>query len=177
LFKKILKKIEMQARKENEGFDMQSGTHKPLVQIVFEKYDKDGSGFITDDELASMCYDLGHYFNEKEMAMALGRLDRNHDGKLSYDEFVPWWKQVNRFESFNLTPAQEQMLSNVVQYFKFFDTDQSGALNASEFVYLHADLIKNGFGHHLKGLEQDGDGQVNFNEYVGWLFSIGAIKG
>jgi calmodulin len=159
------------------------GTNKPLSRRVFDKHDEDKSGTISHSELRSLCYDLGHYLNDEELAMAVAKLDENGDGSICYNEFLVWWREVDRFEKFSLNEQQRAALSACIQYFRYFDRDCSGALTSDEFIHLHADLIKNGYGAYLSDanadlakLDSNGDGQVCFNEYVGWLVSIGAMQ-
>jgi Ca2+-binding EF-hand superfamily protein len=128
---------------------------------------------------------LGHNLTEEEEALALHRLDTNGDGSISYAEFAAWWREKDRFAKFNLTDGQQQAILQCIQYFRYFDRDCSGTLTADEFVHLHADLVRNGYGSHLSGdpqsdlasLDTGGDGTVNLYEYAEWLIKIGAISG
>jgi Ca2+-binding EF-hand superfamily protein len=127
---------------------------------------------------------LGHNLTEEEEALALHRLDTNGDGSISYAEFAAWWREKDRFAKFNLTDGQQQAMLQCIQYFRYFDRDNSGALTADEFVHLHADLVRNGYGPYLsqdahsdlKKLDHGLDGSVCLDEYVDWLVSIGALS-
>ena len=156
---------------------------KPLSRIVFEKYDADKSDSISRQELRKVCYDMGHPLSDEEEVMALGRLDTNGDGSISYSEFLAWWREKDRFAKFNLTDAQQTAILQCIQYFRYFDKDASGTLSADEFIHLHADLVRNGYGGYLSGnpeddlqtLDTEGDGTVSLFEYAEWLIKIGAI--
>jgi len=128
---------------------------KPLSRVVFDTYDSDKSGTINRAELKKVCYGLGHYLTEEEEAMALHRLDTNGDGTISYSEFAVWWREKDRFAEFDMTDTQRQAMLQCIQYFRYFDRDASGALSADEFVHLHADLVRNGYGAHLSGDPQE----------------------
>jgi Ca2+-binding EF-hand superfamily protein len=155
---------------------------KLVSQIVFEKHDADGSGFINAAELRSLCMDFGHYLSDEELSLAVKKLDVNGDGKITYSEFIQWWRQQDRFQLFKLDEQTSQVISAYINYYRYFDKDNSGSVDATEFRALHADLVKNGYGSYLTNADSDlakldtsGDGTVCFNEYIAWLVSIGAI--
>ena len=57
-------------------------------KLAFKKCDKDGSGFITIDEVEDMLNDCyGFPPLEEEVEMFMTRFDLNHDGKVSWEEF------------------------------------------------------------------------------------------
>ena len=55
----------------------------------FDKVDTDKSGFITSDEVENLLFDTyGFPPLEDEVKMFMNEFDINHDGKVSWDEFV-----------------------------------------------------------------------------------------
>ncbi len=46
-----------------------------LSRRVFNKYDKDGSGSIDQEEFRNMCYDMGHYLTPEETEIAFLQID------------------------------------------------------------------------------------------------------
>eukprot|EP01092_Planopodium_desertum_P006281 TRINITY_DN2600_c0_g1_i1.p1 TRINITY_DN2600_c0_g1~~TRINITY_DN2600_c0_g1_i1.p1 ORF type:complete len:166 (-),score=30.63 TRINITY_DN2600_c0_g1_i1:102-599(-) len=158
------------------------GPPPSLSKRVFSKYDKDGSGHVNSSEFKSMCYDLGHSLSEAELSIALKKVDHDGSGVITYPEFEKWWKTgTDRFSSLKLTPEEQQTLSVCINYFKYFDKDQSGTISAAEFKTLHADLIKNKLTTKpvekcLEELDKDRSGTVSFNEYVDWLVAIGSVR-
>mmetsp|Transcript_3877 Transcript_3877/g.5942 ORF Transcript_3877/g.5942 Transcript_3877/m.5942 type:complete len:176 (-) Transcript_3877:52-579(-) len=162
---------------------MQGPGYQPLSKVVFHKYDKDQSNSIDAKELKSACYDMGHYLSDEEIAAAVHKLDSDGNGTIDYEEFKTWWKGNGRFEKLVLDDAVQTSIKNCVAYFRYFDKDNSGDISADEFRDLHKDLVKNGYGAHLSDeesdlttLDKDGDGQIDFNEYISWLVKIGTIK-
>eukprot|EP00747_Dinoflagellata_sp_TGD_P146976 gnl/TRDRNA2_/TRDRNA2_176747_c0_seq27.p1 gnl/TRDRNA2_/TRDRNA2_176747_c0~~gnl/TRDRNA2_/TRDRNA2_176747_c0_seq27.p1 ORF type:complete len:521 (+),score=112.15 gnl/TRDRNA2_/TRDRNA2_176747_c0_seq27:42-1565(+) len=59
--------------------------HDDLLKKAFNKFDADSSGFITIDNLRVV---LGESFSEQEIAKLIKELDENHDGQISYEEFI-----------------------------------------------------------------------------------------
>ena len=57
-------------------------------EAAFKKFDKDGSGFITPDEVEELLYHVyGFPPLEQEVKLFIEAFDLNADGKVSFDEF------------------------------------------------------------------------------------------
>ena len=62
---------------------------KPVSLIKFEKFDTDKDGNITKEQFRSLCYSLGHCFDQsEELDTAWTILDSNGNGVVSYNEFL-----------------------------------------------------------------------------------------
>jgi hypothetical protein len=61
-------------------------TGTPLSMRIFEKYDRDNSGYISTSEFQHMIEDHGLQLNAKEMEIAMLTLDYDGNGRISYDE-------------------------------------------------------------------------------------------
>ena len=68
--------------------------HKALVKRsgirkAFEKYDKDGNGYITNDEFRKVVEDkYSATLSSKEIKKLMKAADTNGDGKICYEEFL-----------------------------------------------------------------------------------------
>ena len=58
---------------------------------------------------------------------------RDGSGSITYDEFQKWWRTDNRFQNLQLSEDEMAVLTRCADYFKHFDRDHSGCLNAEEF--------------------------------------------
>eukprot|EP01090_Pellita_catalonica_P012195 TRINITY_DN2593_c0_g1_i2.p1 TRINITY_DN2593_c0_g1~~TRINITY_DN2593_c0_g1_i2.p1 ORF type:complete len:183 (+),score=41.57 TRINITY_DN2593_c0_g1_i2:360-908(+) len=150
------------------------GKRKPLSQIVFEKYDTDKSGSVDIHEFHGMCYDLGHFLTKKETDIALKVVDKDGSGKVELKEFTAWWKDSKRFDKFQKTPEEMEWVEKAVKEFRVFDKDSSGTVTADEFNQLCPKLKAQGLTDKdpdavLGDLDQDGSGEISFNEYIEWL--------
>lgn len=61
------------------------------VAAQFARFDTDNNGCLDPAELAKLCQALGATQSLNELESALFVLDKNADGKVSYEEFLDWW--------------------------------------------------------------------------------------
>jgi hypothetical protein len=61
------------------------------MRAKFQEADKDKSGYMDAQELAGVCCSLGTTLKKNELESALLLLDKNDDGKITFDEFRTWW--------------------------------------------------------------------------------------
>ncbi|XP_077987328.1 uncharacterized protein LOC144441933 [Glandiceps talaboti] len=62
------------------------------IREAFRVFDVDGNGYITLDELRHVMAILGQGLTDQDIDEKIGKCDTNDDGKLSYEEFVKFWK-------------------------------------------------------------------------------------
>ena len=108
------------------------------------------------------------------MAAAINQIDKNSDGKLTYDEFIQWWKLEDRFEKLKLSDENHAALTAASQFFHSFDHQHMGSISKQEFPNLYIELKDIGFqlGDLDEGMAEfdlDEDGFISFSEYVAWL--------
>merc|ERR1711904_540387 len=60
------------------------------VKACFQKFDLDGNGLISKDELFKVFKILDKSFIESDMDLMLNAADTNRDGKIDYEEFISW---------------------------------------------------------------------------------------
>uniref|UniRef100_A0A1I8G483 Calmodulin n=1 Tax=Macrostomum lignano TaxID=282301 RepID=A0A1I8G483_9PLAT len=59
---------------------------------IFQKFDKDGSGFIDEHELPQLMVEIGSKttYSPEQFRRWIAEHDANKDGKISYPEFLNW---------------------------------------------------------------------------------------
>ena len=72
---------------------------RKVAKEIFNRFDKDKSGFIEKDELRELLITVSKQLNlpiltEKEIEEGLKQLDNNNDGKLQFDEFLKFYEQL-----------------------------------------------------------------------------------
>lgn len=131
----------------------------------FAMFDKDGSGWISAEELKVMLTKFGDEPTDKEMKAILERIDQNGDGRITFDEFVVVHK--DRLGSGEYDETEEDMMNA----FKMLDTDGSGFIEVAELrEVLRAqgvdlDDLDESAASMLAEADEDGDGKIDFKEF------------
>lgn len=58
------------------------------LNLAFEFIDRNQDGYLDSRELRNVLADSGFYVTERELNGLINRLDRDRDGRISYNEFV-----------------------------------------------------------------------------------------
>ena len=164
----------------NPGF-LPGGAPKELSRVMFDKYDKDGSGNIDAAEFKFLVYDLGYFMNDTELKTGLEQIDSNGNGSIEYDEFKRWWSSTDRMEKLKLSDEQLGARQKAVEVFQAYDKERKGFIDTKTFPAFHyrlkdAGLTTLGPAECLKDLDSNGDGSIQFNEYMDWIMRVGTAK-
>jgi len=65
---------------------------RKLLTASFAAVDKDNSGSIELGELESLCKSIDYPIDAKEVTDLFNEIDTNHDGKISLNEFIAWYR-------------------------------------------------------------------------------------
>jgi hypothetical protein len=89
---------EVDARESEEKAEQELGAIRDVEECreVFEQFDADHSGYIDKAELATLAAHLGEVLDEEELEDALRAMDKSKDGRVTFDEFMAWWRAPNR---------------------------------------------------------------------------------
>jgi len=68
------------------------------IRETFTRYDADASGTVSYEELANLVKDLGVNLGPGQLQEAIDILDTDRSGQLEFDEFLPWFRQMNSQE-------------------------------------------------------------------------------
>ena len=143
--------------------------HKEEEISLFYKYDKDGSGQLSKEELVSLFQDDLGFTKEQSDAYSL-LLDKDGNNEVSFEEFSGWLKSGEQFKNIN-DKSRYARLKKAVDLFKSYDKDSSGFLDRNEFKTLFqnvggkpAKLDK-----ALAELDKDGNNRISFQEFLRWL--------
>jgi Ca2+-binding EF-hand superfamily protein len=81
--------MEVLQKFDTDGIVYQALHHRSSIRTTFQKYDQDGSGFITKDEMVEIIKDrTGIKVPEKHLERMMQDCDKNDDNKINYEEFV-----------------------------------------------------------------------------------------
>ena len=74
---------------DTEGLIYKALSERSSIRNDFTRYDTDGSGYITKDELVQIIKDrTGIKVPEKHLALMIKDVDENDDNQINYEEFV-----------------------------------------------------------------------------------------
>ncbi|CAD5210908.1 unnamed protein product [Bursaphelenchus okinawaensis] len=128
---------------------------------AFELFDKDGDGRVTAVELGIVMQSLGHTPTEQELIDMVNEIDEDGNGSIELEEFV---KMMSRKVKDTETEKELQ------EAFQVFDKDNDGYISAVELRFvmmnLGEDLSEDEVCEMIREADLDGDGKVNFTEFV-----------
>ncbi|KAM3306870.1 calmodulin-like protein 8 [Capsicum chacoense] len=125
-------------------------------------FDKNGDGCITIEELATVIRSLDQNPTEEELYNMISEVDNDHDnGIMEFNEFLNLISKKMKE-----TDIDEELK----EVFKVFDKDQNGYISATDLrhvmINLGEKLTDEEAEMMIKEADLDGDGQVNFDEFV-----------
>lgn len=132
------------------------------VQKVFERFDANGDGKISAEELAGVMKDLGSDVSPEELNSIMESIDTDKDGFINLQEFAGFCKGDGDADG-------DGGMKELREAFELYDENGDGLISAAE---LHKILSR--LGEHcavedcvgmIKSVDSDGDGSVSFEEF------------
>ncbi|XP_031098495.1 calmodulin-like protein 8 [Ipomoea triloba] len=137
-------------------------------QEAFSLFDKDGDGSITVEELATVIRSLDQNPTEEELQEMMNDVDTGNNGAIEFKEFLNALSK--RMED---TDSEEELK----EAFKVFDKDQNGYISANELrnvmISLGEKLTEEEADQMIREADLDGDGQVNYDDFVKMMMNVG----
>ncbi|KAL3343506.1 hypothetical protein AABB24_027172, partial [Solanum stoloniferum] len=132
------------------------------VQKVFQRFDTNGDGMISGDELSGVINALGSDTSPEEVARMMDEIDADRDGFISLKEFAEFCKG-------DINSVGDGGVKELREAFDLYDQDSNGLISAAE---LHQILNRLGEScsvqdctKMIKSVDSDGDGYVSFEEF------------
>ncbi|CAD8058402.1 unnamed protein product [Paramecium sonneborni] len=141
----------------------QMSTQKEIqdLQEEFQRLDENNDGFLSKDELLKgyLQIQTDHKLAEDEVERILQTIDINRSGQIDFSEFC--------MAAMN----QEKLLSvqRVEQAFKIFDQNGDGFISKKELEAVMGDLGDDVWNQILTDCDNNGDGQISYEEFVKML--------
>ncbi|KAF2909356.1 putative calmodulin-like protein 2 isoform X1 [Oryza sativa Japonica Group] len=128
---------------------------------AFNLFDKDGDGTITSKELGTVMGSLGQSPTEAELKKMVEEVDADGSGSIEFEEFLGLLARKLRD-----TGAED----DIREAFRVFDKDQNGFITPDELRHVMANLgdplSDDELADMLHEADSDGDGQINYNEFL-----------
>ncbi|KAH7681002.1 Non-specific serine/threonine protein kinase protein [Dioscorea alata] len=139
------------------------------LKELFKMIDTDNSGTITFDELKDGLRKVGSELMESEIQALMKAADIDNSGTIDYGEFLAATVHLNKLE-------REE---NLMSAFSFFDKDGSGYITIDELSQACREfgLDDVHLEEMIKEIDQDNDGQIDYNEFATMMRKGNAVGG
>ncbi|CAI9787481.1 unnamed protein product [Fraxinus pennsylvanica] len=128
---------------------------------AFSLFDKDGDGCITTKELGTVMRSLGQNPTEAELQDMINEVDADGNGTIDFPEFLNLMARKMKD-----TDSEEELK----EAFRVFDKDQNGFISAAELrhvmTHLGEKMPDEEVDEMIREADVDGDGQLNYEEFV-----------
>ncbi|KAF0724896.1 hypothetical protein AaE_009746 [Aphanomyces astaci] len=152
-----------------------------LIHEQFHKFDKDGSGCITADEMMAIMHAFGDTSTLETIQALIHQVDGDGNGEVSVDEFVAILKMQRDKEShcpslqLAIMFGPDEIL-NLKRQFQQLDTDNSGEIDDHELATLIKSLGQEVTPTQLKEIidevDRNKNGTIDFNEFCHIVYNM-----
>jgi len=137
---------------------------------AFSLFDKDGDGQITTKELGTVMRSLGQNPSESELQDMINEVDADNNGTIDFPEFLTMMARKMKD-----TDSEEE----IREAFKVFDRDNNGFISAAELRHVMTSigekLTDDEVDEMIREADQDGDGRIDYNEFVQLMMQKWAV--
>jgi calmodulin len=123
-------------------------------------------GTITTKELGTVMRSLGQNPTEAELQDMINEVDQDGNGTIDFQEFIGLMARKMKD-----TDSEAELL----EAFKVFDKDGNGFISAEELRHVMTNLgeklTDEEVNEMIREADQDGDGQVDYSEFVKMMLS------
>merc|ERR1719199_2089481 len=134
-------------------------------RAVFDSFDADGSGEMDTAEVFQCVKQLGWFPTSESIEEAVGMVDKDGTGEISFDEFFKLMQHLRKTEGFT---AEE--IGTFTKLFQKFDVDDSGEISTLELSHILRNLGYPTSIDVLQGLiaevDVDGSGEIDIGELL-----------
>ncbi|PAA59925.1 hypothetical protein BOX15_Mlig015428g2, partial [Macrostomum lignano] len=150
----IITKVQMAYQGPRPGGGAQPQSQQQLWDI-FQRIDKDRSGFINCLELQSaLSNGTWTPFNPETVRLMMGMFDRDHSGTIDFNEFQQLWRYITDWQA----------------AFRAYDRDNSGSIDIGEMKQALSNFgyrLSDGFySLLLRKFDRQGRGTVLFDDFI-----------
>ncbi|XP_058108180.1 calcium-binding protein CML24-like [Magnolia sinica] len=137
---------------------------KSDIEKIFNRFDSNGDGKISTEELGSVLHALGSSTAPPDLQRMMAEMDSDGDGAIDLNEFEDFFIRSSTEDGKHRPDG-----GDLKDAFDVYDLDKNGLISAGE---LHLVLKKLGekctfqdCSRMIATVDSDGDGNVNFEEF------------
>ncbi|KAL8248523.1 hypothetical protein R6Q59_005391 [Mikania micrantha] len=139
------------------------------IKKVFSRFDSNGDGKISADELVHVMKAIGSETSDEEVKQMMTNIDTDCDGFINLEEFTGFCKERSGDRDGEMKELREA--------FELYDLNKNGLISSTELHQIltrlgekctNDDCVK-----MIKSVDSDGDGFVNFEEFKKMMSSGG----
>ncbi|XP_039696644.1 calcium-binding protein 4 [Pteropus medius] len=136
------------------------------LQAAFEEFDTDRDGYIGYRDLGACMRTLGYMPTEMELIEISQHVKMRMGGRVDFEEFVELMGPKLREETAHMLGVRELRIA-----FREFDRDRDGRITVAELrqaapALLGEPLVDPELDEMLRDVDRNGDGTVDFDEFV-----------
>merc|ERR1712241_797492 len=132
---------------------------------IFSFFDRDGGGFISSLELGQVMRTFGWSPTESELQELISEIDQDGNGEISFNEFV--WLMTRDLHD-------DEIEDEIREAFRCFDKEGHGFIPVTDLSRVLQNvgdkLSESETEEFLTEADLDGDGNVNYEEFVMLIF-------
>lgn len=133
----------------------------------FQMFDKNGDGAIDTKELGIVMKECNQHPTDEELRDMINDADCNGNGTIEFPEFLEMMAKKQA--------EGEDESAELIAAFKVFDKDSNGTISPEELRQVMSSLgeqmTDEEIDEMIKAADTDGDGQVNYEEFVKMMTS------
>lgn len=146
----------------SKKFELSADDVRELKE-AFNLFDKDKNGMIDCEELREVMQSLGQMPTQEQLEDMIHEIDTDNDGVVDFDEFLQMMTK-HRLEE------RSNYLQDLSDAFDVFDTNKDGVISHAELKTMMHNLgellTDREIAAMINEVDTDGDGNVNFDEFV-----------
>ncbi|CAE8590558.1 unnamed protein product [Polarella glacialis] len=146
-----------------------------ILRQTFDAADKDKDGKLSKSELGLMLRRVMPQMSGKALNDAWNTADENHDGSITFEEFVEWLESDAQAVTANdLTKATGNTGGAMLAIFRMCDTDESGTITREELKRVIGTtglkLSELDLDRVFDAMDKNHDGSIGYQEFTQFLF-------
>lgn len=127
---------------------------------AFKKFDEDGSGEISTEELGTVMRMLGHELKQYQLEDCIAFVDADGSGSVDFSEFLELMKMKTK---------EHQEEAEVKEAFRILDRENKGEISSSIIkeilMQLDEDITEEDVDEMIYEIDEDGSGWVDYDEF------------